>query len=46
MKTAQETDTRKAYHRPEIKDYGKINQITASGGTVGRNDHSVGSSRT
>ena len=33
MKSPKEQAFRKAYHRPEIKDYGKISQITAGTNT-------------
>jgi hypothetical protein len=31
MKTPQEQAIRKPYHHPEVKDYGKISQITKTG---------------
>jgi hypothetical protein len=40
MKAAQEPAIKRTYHCPEVKDYGKINQITASG-LSGRNDRAV-----
>ena len=33
MKKQQEKSLRKAYHRPEVKDYGNISKITAGAGS-------------
>jgi hypothetical protein len=39
MKVTQEQNGKKAYHRPEVKDYGNIRQLTAGAhGTGGIRD--------
>jgi di/tripeptidase len=42
MKVAQEPAIKRTYHRPEVKDYGKINEITASGASGLNNDRAGG----
>jgi len=36
MKKQPEKSLRKAYHRPEVKDYGNISKLTAAGGLGNR----------
>jgi hypothetical protein len=45
MKTPEEKALSKAYHRPEVKDYGNISKLTAGALTMG-SDSGRGGGRT